>query len=100
MNFIRKAFGKCTLSQIYKNENNCKGKQFLTNIILNYSVAVFFLNISNNALWISYSSVADLTARYYDKEISDVDLLSSIGFFVGIPFCLASTWIVDKRGLK
>lgn len=58
------------------------------------------LNISNNALWISYSSVSDLTATYYEKEIGDVDLLSSIGFFVGIPFCLASTWIVDRLGLK
>ena len=58
------------------------------------------MNISNNALWISYSAVADSTAKYYEKEIADVDLLSSIGFFVGIPFCLASTWIVDKLGLR
>jgi hypothetical protein len=37
---------------------------------------VFFLNIANNALWISYSSVANLTAQYYEKDISDVDLVT------------------------
>ena len=71
-----------------------------TKKLYEFILSVFFLNIANNALWISYSSVADLTAAYYEKEISDVDLLSSIGFFVGIPFCLASTWIVDRLGLK
>ncbi len=63
-------------------------------------LTVFFLNLANNALWISYSSVATTSAEYYGKEIDDIDLLSSIGFFVGIPTCLASTWIVDSRGLR
>jgi hypothetical protein len=36
-----------------------------------FLVSVFFLNISNNALWISYSSVADVTADYYEKEVPD-----------------------------
>ena len=44
---------------------------------------VFFLNIANNALWISYSSVASTSAEYYEKSVSDVDWLGSIGFIVG-----------------
>ena len=63
-------------------------------------LTVFCLNLANNALWISYSSVATISAEYYEKSIDDVDLLSSIGFFVGIPFCFASTFIVDRLGLR
>lgn len=63
-------------------------------------MTVFCLNLANNALWISYSSVATISAEYYKKDVGAIDLLSSIGFFVGIPTCLASTWIVDKLGLK
>ncbi len=63
-------------------------------------LAVFCLNISNNAIWISYSAVSDKSAEYYNKTLSDIDWLGSIGFIVGIPMCLASTWIVDQMGLR
>ena len=63
-------------------------------------LTVFLLNISNNALWISYSSVSDKSASYYKKNLDEIDLLGTIGFIVGIPACLASTWIVDRFGLK
>ena len=63
-------------------------------------LTVFLLNISNNALWISYSSVSDYSAQYYRKGLDEIDLLGTIGFIVGIPACLASTYIVDRFGLK
>jgi FLVCR family MFS transporter 7 len=61
---------------------------------------VFLLNIANNALWISYSAVATSSAEYYERTIDDIDWLGTIGFLVGIPTCLASTWIVDRFGLR
>ena len=61
---------------------------------------VFLLNIANNALWISFSSVATTSASYYEKSIDDIDWLGSIGFIVGVPMCLISTWVVDRFGLR
>lgn len=63
-------------------------------------LTVFLLNIANNALWISFSAVSDLSAKYYQKSFSDIDWLGTIGFMVGIPTCLASTWICDRFGLR
>ncbi len=61
---------------------------------------VFCLNLANNALWISFSSIATTAAEYYEKSVDDVDWLGTIGFIVGIPMCLISTWIVDRFGLR
>ena len=63
-------------------------------------LTVFLLNISNNALWISFSAVADKSAEYYGKTLNDIDWLGTIGFLAGMPVCLASTWGVDKLGLR
>jgi len=59
-----------------------------------------FLNLSNNALWISYSAVADVTGEYFKISADDVDLLGTISFIVGIPMCLGATYIVNSRGFK
>ena len=63
-------------------------------------LAVAMLNIANNALWISFSAVATQSADYYQKGVSDIDWLGTIGFLVGIPTCMASTWIVERFGLR
>ena len=63
-------------------------------------LTVVLLNISNNALWISFSSVTDVAAQYYGKEVDDIDWLGTIGFLMGMPVCLASTMIVDRFGLR
>ena len=63
-----------------------------------WTVSIF--NIANNSLWISFASVASHVADYYKKDTDSVDLLSSIGFAVGIPLCIAATWILDRKGLK
>ena len=64
-------------------------------------LAVTMLNLSNNALWISYASVAPVSADYFDKDINtDIDLLSTISFYVGIPMCIISTYVVDAFGFK
>lgn len=61
---------------------------------------VAMLNVSLNILWISFSSVASSVAYYYQVAPSDVNLLSAIGFLVGLPVCLLSTWMVDRFGLR
>lgn len=60
----------------------------------------FILSIANNLLWITFSPVATTAAEYYDKSVDMIDLLSSIGFIVGMPFCILSSFIVSKLGLK
>ena len=61
---------------------------------------VFLFNVANNVIWISFSAVATTAAEYFEKPISQIDLLSSISFFVGIPFCLGCTVIIDRLGLR
>lgn len=61
---------------------------------------VAMLNISINILWISFSSVASSVAYYYEVSPTNVDLLSAVGFLIGLPVCLISTWMVDKLGLR
>ena len=61
---------------------------------------VFCLNIANNALWISFSSVSSISAAYYKTTVGAIDWLGTIGFISGIPICLLSTWIVEHYGLR
>lgn len=64
-------------------------------------LTVTMLNLSNNALWISYSAVANVSADYFQKDVNtDIDLLSTISFYVGIPMCLVSTYVVDALGFR
>ena len=58
------------------------------------------LSLSSNALWISYSAVADVSTEYFDKTVNEIDLLASISFIVGIPMCLVSSYVVDAVGLR
>ena len=56
---------------------------------------VALLNISTNALWMSYPSVANVVSEYFNKSINAVDLLGTISLYVGIPCCLLVTFIYD-----
>ena len=56
---------------------------------------VALLNISTNALWMSYPSVANVISEYFNKSINAVDLLGTISLYVGIPCCLLVTFIYD-----
>ena len=56
---------------------------------------VALLNISTNALWMSYPSVTNIVSEYFDKSINAVDLLGTISLYVGIPCCLLVTFIYD-----
>ena len=42
-------------------------------------VTVALLNLSTNALWMSYPAVANVSAEYFDKDLNSVDLFGTIG---------------------
>ena len=63
-------------------------------------ITVTLLNLSNNALWISYSAVANVATEYFGKTVNQIDLLATISFYVGIPMCLVSTFVVDALGFR
>ena len=47
--------------------------------------------------WTLFSKPA---AEYYGRSIDDIDWLSSIGFFVGIPSVLIGSWGINRYGLR
>eukprot|EP00092_Neocalanus_flemingeri_P028874 GFUD01031352.1.p1 GENE.GFUD01031352.1~~GFUD01031352.1.p1 ORF type:complete len:468 (+),score=76.63 GFUD01031352.1:210-1613(+) len=63
-------------------------------------ITVTLLNLSNNALWISYSAVANVATEYFEQNVNKIDLLATISFYVGIPMCLVSTFVVDALGFR
>jgi hypothetical protein len=64
-------------------------------------LTVTLLTLSNNALWISYAAVAPVAAEYFDKDVNtEIDLLSTVSFYVGIPMCLVATYVVDALGFR
>ena len=63
-------------------------------------IVVVLLTVANNILWISYAAVSSTASEYYQVDITKIDWLTIITFIIGIPFCLASTWIVDRLGLR
>ena len=63
-------------------------------------VTATLLSLASNALWISYSAVAEVATEYFDKTVNEIDLLASISFIVGIPMCLVSTYVVDAVGFR
>ena len=109
---IKWNFLKLSFYQIYQHQPSSVVLTILVLLVLmiRYEVygirwmvllSVTLLNLSNNALWISYASVAPVSADYFDKDINtDIDLLSTISFYVGIPMCIISTYVVDALGFK
>ena len=63
-------------------------------------LTVVMFNLSNNCLWISFSAVSTKAAQFYNVTVDDIDLLTSIFLYVGIPCCFALTWVIDKFGLR
>lgn len=63
-------------------------------------VTVSLLNVSTNALWMSYPAVANVASEYFKKGINSIDLLGTISLYVGIPCCLIATFVYDYVGFK
>ena len=63
-------------------------------------LTVFLFPMTNDCLSISFPIVATKAAEYYEVDVKDIDALASVYFYIGIPCCLAVTWIIDRFGLR
>jgi TRAP-type mannitol/chloroaromatic compound transport system permease small subunit len=61
---------------------------------------VFLVTAANNILWISFATINTIAASYFNKSPTDVDLLTTISFIVGLPASLSTTYLIKKTGLK
>ena len=61
---------------------------------------VILLNITNYGHWIAFASVTKNVSKYYDQAGNRVDLITTVSFAMGIPFCIISTFAIETWGLK
>ncbi|KAB7499420.1 Uncharacterized protein Anas_08060 [Armadillidium nasatum] len=67
-----------------------------------YAIAfmVVLLNISNAAIWISYSPSATTIANYYDNiDVAKINAFSLVFLIVTMPMTFISTYIVNRFGM-
>lgn len=66
-----------------------------------YMLAVMaVLNLSNGMLWMSFSSIADSTAKYFDVDQMQVNWLSIVFMVATIVIGVGVMWILDHCGLR
>ncbi|XP_031559501.1 solute carrier family 49 member A3-like [Actinia tenebrosa] len=58
------------------------------------------LNFSNAMIWISFAPVADYSASYYNRSLSDINWLSIVFLLVCFLFGLGASWVLDTLGLR
>ena len=63
-------------------------------------LTMFLFDMCNNCFNVSFPIVATKAAEYYDVDVKDIDLLASVYFYIGIPFCFMLTWIIDHFGMR
>ena len=51
-------------------------------------------------IWLSFAPVADLTAKYYEKSLDDINWLSIVYLLSYLLFGLVAVWILDVLGLR
>ena len=78
-------------------ENPITYKQYSTRWGVFLTVTMF--NLCNNCLWICIGSVATKAAEYYEVQVDDIDLISSVFLYASIPCCFFLTWAESKFGL-
>lgn len=61
---------------------------------------VFFLNVSNGAIWISFATITNSAGAYFKVSNSSVDWFSLVFFITTIPFMFIAMWVMDKLGFK
>ncbi|CAI9738735.1 solute carrier family 49 member A3-like isoform X1 [Octopus vulgaris] len=66
-----------------------------------YILAVIsVINFSNSVIWITFSPVADVTTRYFNITITQVNWLSLVYLIATVPFGIAAIWLMDSVGLR
>lgn len=64
-------------------------------------MGVFMMvNLSMQMLWISYASITDQAAAYYNVSHLLVGLLAMIFMIVFIPLSLPAAWLIDTHGFR
>ncbi|XP_078532680.1 solute carrier family 49 member A3 isoform X1 [Lissotriton helveticus] len=61
---------------------------------------ICLLNCSNAMLWLSFAPVADITAKFFDITMDQVNWLSQVYLIVAIPVGLCTMWVLDIMGLR
>lgn len=55
---------------------------------------------SNGFMWLQYSSISNIFARFYNTDSLAVDWLSMIYLLTYIPLILPVLWLLDSRGIR
>ncbi len=63
-------------------------------------LSIASLNVTINAMQMSYSAIATVATGYFNKTTSEIDLLTGICLAIGVPLTLLSTYFVDRLKLK
>eukprot|EP01098_Paradermamoeba_levis_P005434 TRINITY_DN2286_c0_g1_i2.p1 TRINITY_DN2286_c0_g1~~TRINITY_DN2286_c0_g1_i2.p1 ORF type:complete len:443 (+),score=117.17 TRINITY_DN2286_c0_g1_i2:104-1432(+) len=58
------------------------------------------LNLVNNTIWISFASISDEAAKYYETSDFTITALSLVFLVVIIIGIVPASWIVDNKGLR
>ncbi|XP_034740069.1 solute carrier family 49 member A3 isoform X1 [Etheostoma cragini] len=58
------------------------------------------LNCSNATLWLTFAPVADVSAKYLNVTLQEIDWLSLVYMVVAIPLSFGTTWMLDTLGLR
>jgi len=59
-----------------------------------------FNSVVNNLVWLTFAPITALADDYYSKSDFEVNLVSLIFLLIGVIFCMPSSWLMDKKGLK
>ncbi len=63
-------------------------------------LSVLLLNTANYSGWISFAAVTSKAAAFYRVSDSDIQLIVTVSYVLGIPACSAATYVFAKWGLR
>lgn len=64
-----------------------------------YILAVFYVISCNQSIfWITFSPIADESAKYFDVDYATVDLWLAWGPIIYIPVVFFLSWLQDRKG--
>jgi FLVCR family MFS transporter 7 len=69
---------------------------------IRWVVLLFYglLTIANAILWITFATIADISATYFSVDSTRINMLSIVYMITYPPGYILATWIFDKYGLR
>lgn len=88
----------CNIYNINKPEGDAAYKLYSSRwwILFIFSL----LSAQQSVIWITYGAVADTSAEYYNKTMSEINFLAELGPIAFIPFAFLSSWAMGEYGLR